>query len=188
MNYYEYFKRSKGNRDPVFKYALDLFNEKPIHILEIGAARNISFEARQGDGWSTLHFLDYIAQFGGSLKIVDIDNVAIENCKNLISSHPKCKNANFTLECGQGINFISEGYDLIYLDGGDSTEEMADELSKINLDRSIVLCDDFHTKGAKARTIFKNFISIKWEGHIHEMAIYHKNTNDKLLLNPIQTN
>ena len=48
MNYYEYWKNSKGNRDVVFE---DVFNnlKKSITILEIGVSRNLDKAVRGSD-------------------------------------------------------------------------------------------------------------------------------------------
>jgi predicted O-methyltransferase YrrM len=169
MNKYcEYFKTVKGNRDSYFELVLNYFQGKPIKILEIGSARNLDFGGRQGDGWSSIHFYNYIKANGGSLKIVDIDHRAIENCKQLLENY----SADVSFEVADGIDFINDSYDLIYLDGGDDPVDMVKQYQKIS-SKTIVLCDDFSTKGSVLRTAFPKFRLLKWVGNPHEMAIYN---------------
>lgn len=188
MNYYQFFKNSVGNRDTIFNYVLEKFYNRPISILEIGCSRNLDAGSRMGDGWSSLHFYDYISANGGKLDIVDLDPGAIENCKLLLGSHPDYpKNVKFHVD--YGINLINKEYDLIYLDGGDNPNEMIEEYELIQKvsPNSIILCDDFHSKGSLLRQKYSNFELIKWNGNDHEMALYDSKKEYKVtFFSPIQ--
>lgn len=181
-NYFQFFKESVGNRDTVFNYVLEIFGKKPISILEIGCTRNLDHGARMGDGWSSLHFYDYISTNGGQLDIVDLDQSAISICNLLLSSHPNYPN-NVTLTVDYGRNLITKKYDLIYLDGGDDPNEMVEEYELIQKvsPNAVILCDDFHAKGSLLRLKYPNYELIKWHGNSHEMAIY------SILSSPIVT-
>jgi hypothetical protein len=186
MDYYQYFGSCAGNRDLVFDYTLSLFNEKPIKILEIGTIRDLSLPARASDGWSSFHFLRYINKNYGSLDICDISKAALDNI-SILNNYKQDKHIDINFNLGEGINFINKDYDLIYLDGGDSLDEMVDELGKIDLTKQVVLCDDFHTKGQKVKEIYKNHLLFKWVDNQHEMALFHKNINGgTIVLNQIQ--
>lgn len=185
MNQYlEHFLNSKGNRDLIFQDVLNSFSGKPISILEIGAARNLDSYSRMADGWSSLHYYNYIKQNGGSLTICDISDSSISNCKKLFENLTNDLDINFVL--ADGNNLIDSKYDLIYLDGGDDPRDMVTQLSKINFNSQKVLCDDFHSKGSIARSIFPNFTLYKWQGHDHEMAFYRHNYRGTIFCNTIQ--
>lgn len=185
MNYYQYFLNSKGNRDSVFDYVLNCFNEKPINILEIGATRDLNLDSRQGDGWSTLHFVKYLNSFGGHLDICDISILSLENSELILKDSPAVSKKLFL---STGLDRLKENnqYDLIFLDGGDNPNEMIDEYNLINVQNTKILCDDFHSKGNKLRELNSNFILFKWENNAHEMAFYNNNETNTILLSPIQ--
>jgi len=185
MNQYlNHFLNSKGNRDLIFQDVLNSFSSKPISVLEIGAARSLDSYSRMADGWSSFHYYNYIKKNGGSLTICDISEIALSNCKTLFENLISDVDIKFVL--GDGGLLINEKYDLIYLDGGDDPEDMVNQLSKINLNSQKVLCDDFHTKGSLARSIFPNVTLYKWQGHEHEMAFYRHNYKGLIICNTIQ--
>lgn len=170
--FYNHFKNSVNDRDKVFNNILDSLNKKPVNILEIGAARSLDTSAKGGDGWSSLFWAEYIACYGGSLTIVDINDDNLNNCKTLLSHYT---NIDIKFICGDGLNYINDSYDIIYLDGSDDPQEMVNQFNKIDRTKSIILCDDFHGKGVTLRKIHKDFQSIM-VNHIHEMAIYNRLT------------
>lgn len=197
MNYYEHFKNSKGNRDTVFQDVLNRLGGKSAAILEVGCSRNLSPGSRQGDGWSSFHFLEHVDKHGHLLHICDIEAEALYNCRKLIDTYPKT--VDVSLHKHTGYIMINSGldYDLYYLDGGDDPAEMVDEYEAIlkltnpiktnaeNKYNPLVLCDDFHAKGSLLRQKYPNFLLYKWENNEHEMALYGAETGIKLL-KPIQ--
>lgn len=181
--YYEYFLSSKGNRDLVFEDCFKRLGGAPLYCLEIGAARNLDFRSRQSDGWSSFHFYSYIKKYGGHLTICDIDSYAIDQCKKLF--------INSDLELVKfvnqdGLQLINDKYNLIYLDGSDNPADMVLQISMINVFKQMILCDDFHTKGSSAKGVYDKYISYKWRGHEHEMALYDKNEQLNILFETIQ--
>lgn len=167
--YYQYFNSSKGNRDPIFQDVLRIFDGRPISILEIGAARSLDFYNRQGDGWSSYHYYDYINKNGGVLSICDIDANALNTCKELFEGL-NVENVRFIN--GDGLKKINDSYDLIYLDGGDDPNDMVQQLNLIDFSKQVVLCDDYHTKGSYAKKTHTNSILYKWTTSDHEMALF----------------
>lgn len=168
--FYNHFKNSVNDRDKVFINLLEKFNKKPINILEIGAARSLDSTAKGGDGWSSFFWAEYISTYGGSLTIVDINNDNLNNCKTLLSNY---QNSNIKFICGDGLDYIDNTYDIIYLDGSDDPYEMLKQFNKIDRKKTLILCDDFHGKGLVLRNVHKDFESIM-VNHIHEMAIYNR--------------
>lgn len=184
MNLYNFFKSTKGNRDEVFKTTLNLFEKKPINILEIGAIRDFSPASRFGDGWSTYFFMDYVEACGGELTIVDKDEGAIMMCEKLVEIHPLKRHVKIINDLG--INQINDSYDLVYLDGGNDVDEMLAEYEKCNKS-SLVLCDDFNGKGTLLEKKHDDFYLFAWENNPHTMALYHSPLFGKKILKPIAT-
>ena len=176
MNYYNFWRNSKGNRDIVFNDVFSIFFERPITILEIGVSRNLYPSVRGSDGWSSLYFADYIKKFGGKLISVDLDPIAIANCKILCLEPDRDIIHEYYCEYGTSIlkQKHNEHINLIYLDGGDDPQEMLEEYeiidSRINI--PIVLCDDFHQKGEIVRQKYPNYFLYKWENNPHELGLY----------------
>lgn len=168
--YVSHFKNSVNDRDKVFNRVLEGLDKKLVNILEIGAARSLDTSAKGGDGWSSLFWAEYIACYGGSLTIVDINNDNLNNCKTLLSDYT---NINVKFICGDGLDYIDNTYDIIYLDGSDDPYEMLKQFNKIDRKKTLILCDDFHGKGSILRNIHTDFESIM-VNHIHEMAVYNK--------------
>jgi predicted O-methyltransferase YrrM len=148
---------------------LDKLNKKPAKILEIGTSRSLNGKA--GDGWSTLFWCEYVAQYGGELNVCDVDQAAINVSKLLTENYHSSINVNFF--CEDGIKYIDNTYDLIFLDGSDCPYQMLEQFEKIDRTKTIILCDDFHVKGTVVREKYKDFKLIK-VNEIHEMTIYNK--------------
>lgn len=168
--FFNHFKNSINDRDKIFKHIITGFDRKPVNILEIGCARSLAPESKGGDGWSSLFWAEYIAEFGGSLTIVDIDANNLNNCKTLLS---KFANQNIKFIVGDGLNYINDTYGLIYLDGSDDPVEMVNQFNRIDRKKTTILCDDFHSKGSSLRHVHPNFQSLM-ANHSHEMALYPK--------------
>ena len=167
--YFRHCINSENDRDKIFKSILEKYNQKPINILEIGCARNLDFNAKAGDGWSTLFFAIYINKYGGSLKVVDIDQNSLNNCKIICSDFDFIKYFQ-----DDGKNHINSNYDLIYLDGADDPNQMVEQYKLIDREKTDILCDDWHSKGTKLSELTKDYIIMKAnEGH--PMAFFHKN-------------
>lgn len=145
--YYEHFLNSTGGRDIIYQGVLDKF-KGPTKILEIGVARDLGLYARDSDGWSSLHFARHVAQYGGELTLVDIEEGSIINCKQLTAGF------NFIRYIvGNGVSYLrdvdKDYYDIINLDAGDDpslTLEMYNITKSLN--PKAIIIDDFHTKGA----------------------------------------
>jgi len=140
----EQIKNNPCARDKVFKHVISLFKEKPVSILEVGCLRDTN--SRAGDGWSTVFWADYVQNYGGQLVITNIFESDIEVCKGLINSLFPIN--QFDYQTKDGGELIDDSYDFIYLDGGDDPKETLNQFNKCNLEKSYVLVDDFHTKGA----------------------------------------
>ena len=117
-----------------------------------------------------MFWADYISRCGGSLTIVDIDETNLSNCKILLRDFANDKNSiRFIL--GDGYNYIDSSFDFIYLDGSDDPAEMVRQFEKIDRSKTLILCDDFHTKGSALRVTHPDFQSIM-ANESHEMALY----------------
>lgn len=147
MDYYKFFIESEGERDPIFDDALNYLDGKPAKILEIGALRDLSKDARIGDGWSSFHFSKYIFKYGGSLTVCDINDDSLSNCKKALANLEIDKVFNNI----DGSEFLknnpNEKYDLVFLDGGDDPSEMYKQYLLVKDRASFILCDDYHAKG-----------------------------------------
>ncbi len=176
MNFYEHFKNSKGNRDPIFKEVLSYFKERPISILEIGSLRDNSVYSRMSDGWSSFHFLEYIHAYGGELHICDISNSSLAVCRDTLAScpfmSPLLDARSLEFFQGDGKNFINPKYDLIYLDGGDDPNQMREQYILTNPLNQYVLCDDFHQKGTILKQMVEHYRTYKWVGYDAEMGLF----------------
>lgn len=167
--YFNYFKTSTNDRDFVFKEVLNFFNKAPLRILEIGCSRTLDFiTGKSGDGYSSFFWAEYVKEHGGKLTIVDIDETAINNCKTLLSDFN-----DIIFIVGDGINYITEDFDLIYLDGGDNPVETLNQFNKVNRFKSSILCDDFHTKFCFVRQQNPDFKLYQVNSN-HQMAFYSK--------------
>lgn len=173
MSHYHTFKSVRGNRDSVFIPLLAKLEGKAAQILEIGVARDLSSGARQGDGWSSMHFGEYVSLYGGHLDLVDISEGSLTNCTALMESLPT--RPSYRTHLLDGRVFLKEAirfYDIILIDGSDEPTEMVE---CFNLAQSIcrfILCDDFQTKGSQLRVIQPAFHLFTWENNPHEMALY----------------
>lgn len=171
--YYQNFKNTENLRGHVYKYALSLFDKKPIKILEIGTSRRLEGNAPQGDGYSTLFFCEYLKEVGGGkLVICDISQDAINNCKLITSDFSGIIDMEFKIQ--DGIELIDDTFDLILLDGSDCPYAMVDQYNKINRRKTTIICDDWNGPGGKGdilKTLATDFEEFNC-GTVHKMAIY----------------
>ena len=176
--YYQKFKEPQPSitRDPFFRYVIDTIIsriESP-KILTIGATHEKhDINSIQGQGWADFYFADHLMKVkNGSLTIVDIDPIHIDNCKEMMSDFIN-EGVNLTFHVGDGINFINDDYDVIYLDGSDDPNEMYNQYKKINRKKSWILADDWNSKGIKLGKQEWGFLAfhVNW---IHQCAIYPK--------------
>lgn len=196
MNFYEQFKTQKSNRDGCFNHVLNIFDKKPINILELGCARD--FNGRLGDGWSSFHFLEYISNYGGTFTTIDIIEQNVKNCATMLSTHPKFNDlkSNLNFLSGDALTilddkrFHNENTNLIYLDVSDDPILTIKCFEKMNLDNSVVFVDDFSSKGVILSQKYPNFLEMGWAAPIgHKMALYSKNQNkDKILIETVEKN
>lgn len=166
------------SRDPIFIDVLNNFKNKPIHVLEIGCARSLS--GRYGDGWSSLFWADHILKNGGFLDVCDIDQNCIDNAKILLENFDKEIKVNFITDDGINVLQDVDKYNIIYLDGSDDPHQMVDQLKLCNLEKNYVFCDDFHTKGSLASTIYPNHTLYKLSNG-HQMALFGKDIIAKII-------
>lgn len=162
-----------NDRDYVFKQVLNKFNNKPINILEIGTSRSVN--GKEGDGWSTVFWADYIDKNGGKLDIVDIskNNLLISELI-LINLNVMSNKITFNLIDGFQFLLYNNKYDLIYLDGGDDSSECLEQFEAIDRTKSHILIDDFHTKGKLISEKYKNEFELFNVNNIHQMALFSK--------------
>lgn len=153
MSYYAHFKQSKGNRDTVFASVLARL-QGAVRILEIGVARDLSFAARQSDGWSSMHFAECVALRGGHLDSVDTSESALANCTELVKSFMPFSHALHRMTGQSFLKGADSFYDLILIDGSDEPNEMLDCFELAKGKGRLVLCDDFHAKGALLKVRF----------------------------------
>lgn len=171
-NFYEHWKNTLNkqlSRDPIFLDVLSLFNNNSINVLEIGCARDLNYQARFGDGWSSLFWADYILNNGGSLTSCDINNEALNRVNTLL------ENINIKFDTilidGSEILKKNNNYDLIYLDGSDCPHQMLDQMKLCDLNKSYVFCDDFNQKGVLVSQQYPNHILYKLSNN-HQMALF----------------
>jgi len=169
--YYNHFKSTVAGRDYIFHNVRKLLGGRPAKIMEIGSSRDLSFEARFSDGWSSYFWLEYIQIFGGQLDIFDIDQNALDNCKKLFEGS-ETPNINFI--CDDAVSHIKDNYDLIFLDGSDCPNEMLSQFEKIDRTKSIILCDDFNSKGSLLSKKHKDFLLFYLANTPFQMAVYPK--------------
>lgn len=180
MTYYDTFTSIRGNRDPVFDSLLARLEGWAAQILEIGVARDLSTGARQGDGWSSMHFGRYISLRGGHLDLVDVSGDSLSNCATLLDSIPVPPPYSTHLMDGREFLRSTTGqYDVILIDGSDDPDEMVECFELAKTRGRFILCDDFQSKGAKLRYIHPYFHLFKWENNPHEMSLYD-------MLHPLQ--
>lgn len=173
MDYYTYWKESlckNLSRDKIMIDVLNKFEKKPIKVFELGTSRDISPQARYGDGWSSLFWAEYIKDNGGSLLTCDISEQSINNAKTLLSSFTTI-DVTYIVEDGFKLLKQNNDYDLICLDGSDDPNEMLLQLRECDLNRSYVLCDDFNSKGVLASVEYPNHILYRLENN-HQMALF----------------
>ena len=165
MDHYNYFKNSFGNRDIVFDTILNHFRPAPISILEIGCARDLNKGSRDSDGWSSIHWADYVKEYGGTIDIVDISEESISNCRHLLKEISGFASFHINGRWNQW-----DGYDVIFLDAGDDPDLMLSQFKKCE-DKAVILCDDFHQKGSKLKEYRKPDTIWIWNNG-HEMGCY----------------
>lgn len=174
--YYNFYKSTLGKhaRDPFFLQTLDFFDKKPLNILELGSSRRLDIgshnNVKEMDGLSTLFWCDYLLGFGGKLTVIDISQEAIYNCQNITSDFIDKININFII--GDGLNYINDDIDLLFLDGSDSPYEALTQFQKANKQKTSILCDDAHVKGVIIRNLYKDCLTWDVNRMGHLMCFY----------------
>ena len=169
MDIKQKLKTETSARDAVFNHTLSYFKQESANILEIGCLRDLG--SRAGDGWSTLHWANYVEKYGGSLVICDINSASIDICHNLIKDN---FNIWFNSFVKDGSLLIDHSYTFIYLDGGDDPTETLNQFNRCNLESQIVLIDDFHTKGVLVDQYYKGEKTLFNFTNDHKMALFGK--------------
>jgi predicted O-methyltransferase YrrM len=167
MNVKQKLFSEKSARDEVFNDTLKYLSNDPASILEIGCLRDLN--SRAGDGWSTLHWANYIEENGGHLVVCDINRDSVELCEKLLEGNfPRC---SFIGYAADGTNLIDGKFDFIYLDGGDCPQETLNQFEKCKTDSQIILIDDFHTKGVLVDQKYPEKFLFRFSNG-HKMALY----------------
>jgi hypothetical protein len=152
-------------RDEVFRTALTYLGGRPAEFIEIGCLRDLN--SRAGDGWSTLHWADYIEKNDGNLTVVDITKESLDLCRGLIN--------NFAIEAEylncKGESLRLDTYDFVYLDGGICPHEALAQFQKCNTETQLILMDDFHTKGVIVDEKYPDKLLFRFSNG-HKMALY----------------
>jgi predicted O-methyltransferase YrrM len=178
MNVKQKLFSEKSARDEVFNDALALLSNKPAKILEIGCLRDLN--SRAGDGWSTLHWANYVEKNGGRLVFCDINAESVDLCLDLIRNNfSEIEHVGKAID---GIGWISDHFNFIYLDGSDNPTETLNQFEKCKTDSQIVLIDDFHTKGVLVDQKYPEKFLFRFSNG-HNMALYGKGvkTGEKLI-------
>jgi predicted O-methyltransferase YrrM len=152
-------------RDEAFNDALSYLSNGPANILEIGCLRDLN--SRAGDGWSTLHWANYVEKNGGYLTVIDINQESLDLCRELVNNFA----ADAAFICDKGENHVNNSYDFVYLDGGVCPHEALAQFEKCDLKTQIVLMDDFHTKGVIVDEKYSEKLLFRFSNG-HKMALY----------------
>ncbi|MEK6882809.1 MAG: class I SAM-dependent methyltransferase, partial [Nanoarchaeota archaeon] len=136
----------KNGRVPVFEEILKTIEHiESSWILEIGGFRGKVKEDIDGDGFSIFYWAEFLIKKGsGRLTVVDIDPIAIEKTRRVLSDFDGKLNVEFI--CADGLDYLKKLSDhpsLVYLDGPDQPEWFTYECFRlINRTKTAVLCDD----------------------------------------------
>lgn len=143
------FHDTTKGREKYFNEVLNTFKLKNIqpHIFQVGCIETFHQAWKDGSGWSDITFGKYTQRHGGSLTICDIDLDHIAN-----SSYAASRlGYQVNLLYGDAINFISNSYNLFYLDGGNDPAETLNQYNNIldlnKVSPFVVVVDDFSIKG-----------------------------------------
>jgi hypothetical protein len=167
MNIKTQFQDGHSARDQVFQQVFFYLNGQPAKILEIGCLRDL--KSRAGDGWSTLHWADYVEKYGGKLAFCNIDKDALDLCESIIVENFKI---NYWAEQKDGLRLIDGSYKFIYLDGGDCPHETYKQFQKCDTLTQYVLIDDFHTKGKVVDREWRGNKTLFRFNNGHKMALF----------------
>ena len=91
-------------RDPVIRHVLELFENQPVKIFQVGGIESLQTQFRWGSGWSDTIFGAYVKEFGGSLTVADIDLDHLANS----SFMSERLGYNIDLRLGDAIQSISK--------------------------------------------------------------------------------
>lgn len=124
-----------------------------VVIVETGTTRGDLGGGIKGDGWATLAWGWYCGKYGGIAHTIDINPVAIENCKRITAPFSDRIVYHLGESCPE-IRKIAGHIDLLYLDSGDDPA-----LTLLELDAAfdklaptaIVMIDDTRMGGEHAR-------------------------------------
>jgi len=158
-------KTETSARDEVFKTALTYLKGEPATFIEVGCLRDLN--GRAGDGWSTLHWANYVEKNGGHLTVIDINQESLDLCRELVNNFA----ADAAFICDKGENHVNNSYDFVYLDGGVCPHEALFQFEKCDLKTQIVLMDDFHTKGVLVDEKYPEKLLFRFSNG-HKMALY----------------
>lgn len=150
-------------RDSTIEYVLNLFDQQPVKIFQVGAIESLQTQFRSGSGWSDTIFGAYIRHFGGELTIADID------LDHLANSYMASNYLGYEIriKLGNAINSISDEYDIYYLDGADGDlgdKQTLEQFKKIEHTSSVVLVDDIKSK-AVSLSKYLDSKNISFETH-----------------------
>jgi|TARA_Y100000401_G_C8325259_1_gene227806 hypothetical protein len=150
-------------RDPVIRHVLELFENQPVKIFQVGGIESLQTQFRWGSGWSDTIFGAYVKEFGGSLTVADIDLDHLANS----SFMSERLGYNIDLRLGDAIQSISKDYDIYYLDGADGDlgdKQTLEQFKKIEDAECVVLIDDIQSKAVSIVKYLKSK-NIKFDTH-----------------------
>ncbi len=145
------------NFDKVLRKLHEIFEDFPINIVETGCARQLN---DSGDGYSTLVFSRYVDACHGFLWTVDISEVNIGICAEILKRNSGEENVSLIVM--DSVKFL-EGFDspihFLYLDSYDTDLKKFCAVHQVNeakaaLDKmsenSLILIDDVYQREGKA--------------------------------------
>lgn len=172
-------------RAEAYLAALSTLGREPSKILEIGTIREHkddtpNWNARMGDGGSTVYWAEYVTYYGGSLTICDIDDDALKFSERTVKQIPSVSK-NIEWINGNGIDHIDNSYDFIFLDGAPGPEETLEQFLKIDREKVTILIDDVWDKGQKVIALegieYTYFDAKPWS----DLALFDKKNHENLL-------
>lgn len=178
--YITHFNATVGNRDIIYQYLINLLAKKPAVLLEVGCARNLDMATRFSDGWSSIHFAQYVQAYGGQHIVVDVSAESLSNCRAILSG-AESKTTFLQMTGAEALRQHTPT--AVLLDGSDDPAEMVTELGLIKPNVP-TLCDDFHTKGAAIARLRNDYVLFGWEKHSHRMALFNAGVPPHLIICP----
>ena len=148
--------RGKAQVEPpgltLYRLLDEIYDGKPLRIVETGCLRNGSADALMSDGWSTYYFAQWVKRHPGStLTSIEIDPASCRLCEQFLRSNELGEIVEFL--CGDSTTVLlgRDETDFVYLDSCDGLEHGLEEFrTALLLNPKIIVMDDFDTKARMA--------------------------------------